>query len=60
MCLDRPDRLSLTDAATVCESQTDEPIRHDVPWELGNREDGYLIGLDCLIDMLSEAGGRSS
>jgi len=29
-------------------SSVDGGIRHDVPWELGNREDGYLTGLSNL------------
>lgn len=28
--------------------------RHDVPWTAGGREDGYLIGLDSLIELWSE------
>ncbi|KAL7863114.1 hypothetical protein SRHO_G00120980 [Serrasalmus rhombeus] len=30
-------------------------LKHDVPWVEGNHEDGYLIGLDSLISLLSEA-----
>ncbi|CAF0785160.1 unnamed protein product [Brachionus calyciflorus] len=29
-------------------------IRHDVQWEEGNYEDGYLIGLQSLIDIFQE------
>ncbi|KAM4861317.1 inositol-trisphosphate 3-kinase B [Thomomys bottae] len=31
-----------------------QTLRHDVPWQEGNREDGYLSGLNNLIDILSE------
>lgn len=27
-------------------------LRHDVPWQEGNREDGYLWGLENLIHTL--------
>ncbi|KAI0227702.1 Inositol-trisphosphate 3-kinase B [Lamellibrachia satsuma] len=30
------------------------PITHRAPWTLGNHEDGYLTGLDNLIQMLSK------
>ena len=26
-------------------------LRHDVPWEMGNREDGYLTGLTKLSEL---------
>lgn len=29
-------------------------LNHRTPWEDGNREDGYLWGLDNLIDMLAD------
>jgi len=28
-------------------------LRHDIPWQLGNHEDGYLIGLDNLLRLWS-------
>ena len=28
-------------------------LTHRVPWELGNREDGYLRGLDSLVEIFS-------
>ncbi|XP_051506294.1 inositol-trisphosphate 3-kinase A [Myxocyprinus asiaticus] len=33
----------------------DVHLRHDLPWVEGNREDGYLIGLNSLISLLGEA-----
>ncbi|CAG7837512.1 unnamed protein product [Allacma fusca] len=30
------------------------PLRHDVPWSVGNHEDGYLIGLTHLIKIFEE------
>ena len=30
-------------------------LRHDVKWEEGNYEDGYLIGINSLIDIFNEA-----
>lgn len=33
-------------------SKVDMPISHRKPWVLGNREDGYLTGLENLIDLL--------
>ena len=45
--------------------QSDKPLRHDVPWRLGTREDGYLIGLDnlttlirCVVAPIGEGPGR--
>ena len=35
-------------------SPVDIPVTHAKPWELGNREDGYLIGLDNLTEILME------
>merc|ERR1712000_133042 len=35
-------------------SPSDKPLRHDVPWRLGTREDGYLIGLDNLTTLISD------
>lgn len=32
-----------------------QTLSHDIPWEEGNREDGYLWGLDNLILMLEAA-----
>ncbi|CAL8393928.1 unnamed protein product [Arctogadus glacialis] len=29
-----------------------EELNHRAPWVEGNREDGYLIGLDCLLDII--------
>lgn len=31
------------------------PITHDVPWEMENHEDGYLIGIDAVIDLFASA-----
>lgn len=31
-----------------------QTLRHDIPWQEGNREDGYLSGLNNLIDILTE------
>lgn len=31
-----------------------QTLQHDVPWQEGNREDGYLSGLNNLVDILSE------
>ena len=31
-------------------------LRHDVAWELGNREDGYLTGLDNLRRLWAQLG----
>ncbi|XP_034400152.1 inositol-trisphosphate 3-kinase B [Cyclopterus lumpus] len=31
------------------------PLRHNIPWAEGSREDGYLIGLTSLITSLSQA-----
>ncbi|XP_075387653.1 inositol-trisphosphate 3-kinase B [Tenrec ecaudatus] len=30
-----------------------QTLQHDVPWQEGNREDGYLSGLNNLIDILT-------
>ncbi|XP_042201204.1 inositol-trisphosphate 3-kinase A-like [Callorhinchus milii] len=32
-----------------------QTLRHDIPWEEGNREDGYLLGLHNLMDIFSQA-----
>lgn len=31
-----------------------QTLQHNVPWQEGNREDGYLSGLNNLIDILTE------
>ncbi|ELW49548.1 Inositol-trisphosphate 3-kinase B [Tupaia chinensis] len=31
-----------------------QTLQHDIPWQEGNREDGYLSGLNNLIDILTE------
>ncbi|XP_005404558.1 PREDICTED: inositol-trisphosphate 3-kinase B [Chinchilla lanigera] len=31
-----------------------QTLKHDVPWQEGNREDGYLSGLNNLIEILTE------
>jgi 1D-myo-inositol-triphosphate 3-kinase len=36
---------------------TDLPINHRDEWKLGNHEDGYLFGLDTMIDIFNEAVG---
>lgn len=36
----------------VAHCQVDSVITHRDPWILGNREDGYLNGLENLIDLL--------
>ncbi|KAM4617540.1 inositol-trisphosphate 3-kinase B-like [Discoglossus pictus] len=33
-------------------------LRHDVPWEAGNHEDGYLMGLRNLTDTIRETMSR--
>ncbi|XP_078064487.1 inositol-trisphosphate 3-kinase B-like [Mustelus asterias] len=34
-----------------------QSLRHDLDWEEGNREDGYLLGLDNLLGLISETLG---
>ena len=34
------------------------PLTHRAQWELGNHEDGYLIGLDNLIQLLGDREGN--
>lgn len=36
-----------------------QTLQHDVPWQEGNREDGYLSGLNNLIDILTEMSQES-
>eukprot|EP00038_Savillea_parva_P002574 m.115560 g.115560 ORF g.115560 m.115560 type:complete len:496 (-) comp10882_c1_seq2:1488-2975(-) len=36
-------------------TKVDRPITHMKPWELGNHEDGYLLGLDALIDIFTSS-----
>ena len=36
------------------------PLRHDCPWELGNREDGYLTGLGNLKRLWGELAEEDS
>ncbi|EGD81434.1 hypothetical protein PTSG_02155 [Salpingoeca rosetta] len=38
-------------------SKTDSPLKHDVRWTMGTREDGYLIGFDNLARMLRSLSG---
>lgn len=35
-------------------------LKHRIPWEEGNHEDGYLIGLDNLINIFEELSKTSS
>ncbi|XP_062892365.1 inositol-trisphosphate 3-kinase B-like [Mobula hypostoma] len=35
-----------------------QTLRHDLPWEEGNREDGYLLGLDNLLGLFAETISR--
>lgn len=37
-----------------------QTLRHDLPWEEGNREDGYLLGLDNLLGLFTETISRQS
>jgi len=30
----------------------EKPLTHSLPWEIGNHEDGYLVGLEALIRVL--------
>ena len=34
-------------------------ITHQLPWQEGNREDGYLSGLDSLINMFVKLMGET-
>ncbi|XP_072887642.1 inositol-trisphosphate 3-kinase B-like [Hemitrygon akajei] len=35
-----------------------QTLRHNLPWEEGNREDGYLLGLENLLGLLAETISR--
>jgi len=32
----------------------DLQIDHKSAWEVGNHEDGYLIGLDCIVNIFKQ------
>lgn len=32
-----------------------KPVSHHIEWTLGNHEDGYLIGLDSIKDIITES-----
>lgn len=34
-------------------SKVELPLTHSEPWVLGNHEDGYLRGLDSIIDIMT-------
>lgn len=44
----------LIDFAKTIELPENTYITHDRKWEVGNHEDGYLIGLNNLIEIFSE------
>ncbi|XP_067831840.1 inositol-trisphosphate 3-kinase B-like isoform X2 [Heptranchias perlo] len=37
-----------------------QTLQHDLAWEEGNREDGYLVGLNNLLDLFSETMARQA
>lgn len=41
-------------AKTLPLPQNLSEIRHDVEWQVGSHEDGYLIGVNNLIDIFEE------
>lgn len=38
----------------------DLSINHRTPWEVGNHEDGYLIGIENLIELFGELASRNT
>ncbi|XP_063294912.1 inositol-trisphosphate 3-kinase B-like isoform X1 [Pelobates fuscus] len=44
----------MIDFGKTSPAPTNLTLRHDVPWEAGNHEDGYLIGLQNLIQTMQE------
>lgn len=47
-------RLRLIDFAKTAELPDGRSLSHEVPWEAGNHEDGYLIGMDSLCRLWGE------
>ena len=45
-----PPAVWMIDFANVSEVDASVTLTHRTPWEKGNREEGYLLGLDNLID----------
>jgi 1D-myo-inositol-triphosphate 3-kinase len=44
----------LIDFAKCTKMEGQNRLSHRAEWELGNHEDGYLIGLDNLVELLAD------
>ena len=44
----------MIDFANVSEVDASRPLTHRLPWEKGNREEGYLFGLDNLVQIFAD------
>lgn len=48
----------MIDFAKTVQVPSELSIDHATPWTLGNHEDGYLFGLNNLIRVIQEGGGK--